>query len=216
MQETPQSHSGPQPSRNQPARFVDHMQQLFGEEPDPIFLEDSWTVGVPAAIERLQRRRDRREVYLSQTEAFGEETAIRELERLAGLADERPAEIDVESFLRDRSQPVDARYSPAWLSRIGPELQTEENASTTNAANRTYVRTPEFSMSTARATELLDVTPCATREDIRSAYRRRVIQCHPDHCQHATEAVRRHATQQVADLNEAYRVLCDGLLNQLA
>ena len=36
---------------NQSSRFADNMQQLLGEDfdPDALFLEESWTLGIPAA-----------------------------------------------------------------------------------------------------------------------------------------------------------------------
>ena len=66
------------------------------------------------------------------------------------------------------------------------------------------------------ACRILGVTLASTREQIRSAYRRRVSQCHPDHLQRATEEVRKLATQQMAELNDAYRLLCAVLPQQAA
>jgi DnaJ-domain-containing protein 1 len=183
--------------RNQPTRFVDPMQQLFGEDPDPLFLEESWSVGVPAAIENLHRRRSHRASHSSA------DRAIRELERIAALT-ATPAST-VESFLADRSQPIDSRYLPASLQR------NTEPRSTTH-----QLQTPTSHIGNTRAAHLLGVSASATRAEIRSAYRRMVIQCHPDRLQGATDAVRHRATKQLADINEAYRLLCEDLLKQAA
>jgi DnaJ domain len=191
MQITPQSHNGSQLFRSQPSRFVDHMQQLFGEDPDPLFLEESWTLGVPAAIEKLNCRRKARVHNPNPSDNFSEDRAIRELEKMAALTG------NVDDFLEDRAQPIDRRYSPAWLQPEAPEVI-------------------ECRMSVGQASELLGVSHLATREGIRSAYRRKVGQCHPDRCQGASNAVRRRATQQLAALNEAYRLLCESLLHQVA
>jgi curved DNA-binding protein CbpA len=43
-----------------------------------------------------------------------------------------------------------------------------------------------------------------------------VGQWHPDRLQFTTEAVRKHATQHMASLNEAYRLLCASLLERAA
>jgi hypothetical protein len=40
--------------------------------------------------------------------------------------------------------------------------------------------------------------------------------CHPDKYQHAAEAVRVRATREMAELNEAYRMLCESLVEQAA
>jgi hypothetical protein len=210
MQDTPQTYSGPQSSRSQPSRFVEHMQQLFGEDPDPLFLEESWTVGVPVAIEKLHRRRSQRAAHLSRPDMLGEDRAIRELERMASLTG------NVENFLEDRSQPIETRYSPAW-PQYAPAASSENRlASEFGAYNSRQANTPVFGISTSLANELLGVSPIASREEVRSAYRRKVSQCHPDRCQDASDAVRRRATQQLADLNEAYRVLSEQLFHQAA
>jgi DnaJ-domain-containing protein 1 len=199
MQDIFQSHTETQPLRTQPARFLDHMQQLFGEDPDPLFLEESWSVGVPAAIENLHRRRSHRASHSSA------DRAIRELERIAALTGV-PSSIDnTQAFLADRSQPIDSRYLPASLHR------------TTQPRPSTHQPQPLAShIGATHACQLLGVSATATREEIRSAYRRRVIQCHPDRFPGASDAIYRTATQQLADLNQAYRLLCEDLLNQAA
>jgi hypothetical protein len=216
MQDTSQSHSSPQSSRTQPSRFVEHMQHLFGDEPDPIFLEESWMVGVPAAVERHHLRRTQREAYFSQHETGTVSSALSELERIASLIDERPTASGVEAFLEERAQPLDSRYSAAWLQRVAVEPEPGDDTSAATADEHHSCAISGAGMSVAQATELLGVSPTATREKLRSVYRRMVSQCHPDRFQHAPDSIRHHATQQMAELNEAYRVLCENLLRQAA
>lgn len=199
-----------QSSRSQPSRFVNHMQQLFGEDPDPLFLEESWTIGVPAAIENLHRRRRQCGAHPGRFDPSGADRAIRELERMACLT------TDIGVFLEDRSQPVDRRYAPAWLEYSVSGSNDHPHRPSSSAYSDTPATGQEFRIGAAHARELLGVSQAATREEVRSAYRRKVIECHPDRCQDASARVRRHATRQLADLNEAYRILCEHLLNQAA
>jgi DnaJ-domain-containing protein 1 len=67
-----------------------------------------------------------------------------------------------------------------------------------------------------RACRLLGISPDSAREQIRSAYRRKVSECHPDRLHGANEQMRQLATEQMAELNHAYRVLCALLLQQAA
>jgi DnaJ-class molecular chaperone len=64
-----------------------------------------------------------------------------------------------------------------------------------------------------RARLLLGVAATSTREQIKAAYRRMASQCHPDRLR---EELRRQATDQMAEINEAYSLLCDCLREQAA
>jgi hypothetical protein len=205
MQDTPQSQSGSQPPRNQPSRFVAHMHQLIGEDPDPLVLEEIWAYGLPAAIDNLHRRRSHRAEYQYNRQ----HPAVLELERIAALTP------TVDSFLEDHSQPVNRRYAPAW-PQCTDEKSTNVPYDSASNSQENHQAPSAFNMRAAHATQFLGVSAEATREEIRTAYRRMVIQCHPDRFPDATDAARRHATQQLAEVNEAYRILCEDLLNQAA
>jgi DnaJ-domain-containing protein 1 len=43
-----------------------------------------------------------------------------------------------------------------------------------------------------------------------------VVECHPDRHQGASDAVRRQATQRMTELNAAYRLLREALLEKAA
>jgi DnaJ family protein C protein 3 len=62
-------------------------------------------------------------------------------------------------------------------------------------------------MSLGRAMRLLGLTAASTREQVRAAYRRMAGEWHPDRVAGRAEGVRRAATEQMAEINEAYRVL---------
>ncbi|MGH2521942.1 MAG: SUMF1/EgtB/PvdO family nonheme iron enzyme [Anaerolineales bacterium] len=57
--------------------------------------------------------------------------------------------------------------------------------------------------------EILDVSPDATPEQIRSAYRILVQLHHPDRLQQANSSVRQYAEERLKKINEAYTVLSD-------
>jgi formylglycine-generating enzyme required for sulfatase activity len=57
--------------------------------------------------------------------------------------------------------------------------------------------------------ELLDVSPGATQDDIKAAYRILVQLYHPDRLQHANEKVRQYAEERLKKINAAYTVLSD-------
>ena len=67
-------------------------------------------------------------------------------------------------------------------------------------------------MSQHRACQLLGVTSTSTQRQIKSAYRRKVGQWHPDRLESRTTEVRLLATEQMAAINEAYRLLRGGLI----
>jgi curved DNA-binding protein CbpA len=62
-------------------------------------------------------------------------------------------------------------------------------------------------MTHQHACRLFGVSANTTLEQLRSAYRRMVTQCHPDRLGPATEEAHQRATDQMAAINEAYRLL---------
>jgi DnaJ-domain-containing protein 1 len=200
MQGVAQSSRGEKPARSQPSRFVEHMQQLFGEDPDPVLLEESWALGIAAAVDNHDRRRRQRADVAGEFATYTGDRAVRELERMAALGG------DVEGFLAERSQPMSSRYSPAWIERAQTDpagIHADEDAVQSVASFR--------GTGTTDAHATLGVPNNASREEIRSAYRRKVGECHPDRLQDASETVRRRATQQLVAVNAAYRALCEQL-----
>lgn len=220
-----------------PSRFAEDLQPLFGDDPDPLFLEESWTMGVPAAVESLHRRRQNRAEREHQSRAF------REMDSMAAVNFVPAEPADMGSFLADRAATIASHYDSAWAHHAPatpiadappswtphdwvPEDRTRQRWIPQGWMPEDVVRRLEFRqepelesagiMTLARALELLGVTAASNPAQVRSAYRRLVIECHPDRLQRATEAVRRNATQQMTKLNEAYRLLRATLLENAA
>jgi DnaJ-domain-containing protein 1 len=154
------------------SRFAQDVRQIFADDPDPLFLEESWTLGVPAAVENLHRRRRQRADRESQSRAF------REHDSMASL------------------------YGASW-DTIWPQRTAAQAPPEPAFCNETY----DDAMTLPRARLLLEVSPHSTHEQIHSAYRRMVSRWHPDRLQLCTEEIRQYATQRMADLNDAYRLL---------
>jgi hypothetical protein len=231
MRDTFQAHSnsGAQPIR--PSRFANDMEQILGDDLDldPLFLEEGWTVGTPAALENLRRRRQ------SQVEREQQSRASRVFDNLrvfASVEDECGHELPIVeaavSSLRAAPQnwtPQDwtpqAQIAQSWIPqgwmpesiRLASEPLSDADAFAQTSAQ---AEKNDISMSLTHAQQLLGVAAASTREQIRSAYRRMVGQCHPDRLHNATEAARQCATQQVASLNEAYHALCAAQLEGAA
>lgn len=236
------------------SRFAETLQPLFGDDPDPLFLEESWTMGVPAAVESLHRRRRDRVERERQSRAF------RELDSIAALNFVPAEPTDMGDFLADRAATIASHYDSAWSSRT-PSASMGENAPQASTAQAGTPKawapqdwTPEDrdrqrwipqgwlpqdvarrletaqqagsgktgpasepgSQDLERACELLGVTSGSTPTEVRSAYRRLVVECHPDRHQGAPDAVRRDATLRMMELNEAYRLLRTTLLENAA
>ena len=66
-------------------------------------------------------------------------------------------------------------------------------------------------MKTLNAYEVLNVSPSASREEIRKAYRALARRWHPDRFMAGPE--RDWANEKMADINAAYRMCLDGLKN---
>ncbi len=193
--------------------FVDDIQQLFGSEfePDEIFLEESWTLGMPAALENMHRRRQAQAGSEHESRAFGELNLgtpifVENSERAA------------ETVLLSRAATIASRYESTWTrhnaqavaaqTRIKQQSQTAEPRQTGTVQEAEPVAQPRGCMDVAHARQLFGVGAESTREQIRSGYRRMVRRWHPDHLQGASAEVREQATQMMATINEAFRLLC--------
>ena len=182
---------------NSSTRFADQLHGLLGDDSDldPVFLEESWTLGVPAAMHRRQERRQ------SQSEREHQAREFRELNSLGTLAF-----VDAGEWLggfhlaaQIGSQMAAARESPAHPA--DPHHKT----ATARPIQATHL-TPEQD-----ACRLLGVNPTSTREQLRAAYRRMVIAWHPDRIERGSDTLRQQATERMATINEAYRLLRNNL-----
>lgn len=61
-----------------------------------------------------------------------------------------------------------------------------------------------FVRNTNSAYDILELTPSATNEEVKKAYRRLAVQYHPDKVAHLGEDIRKSATEKFQKLNAAY------------
>jgi DnaJ-domain-containing protein 1 len=190
-----------------PWQFVNDFQQVMGEnsEPDPLFFVESWTIGVPAAMESLQRRRQVQAEAERQSRAFGN------LDNLGTLSFVQESETDAEAFSSARAArsagcyAAESRPSPEELA--APVEEQAEQEWTSFAGTCESDRESIQPMTPQRACQILGVAATSTRKEIKAAYRRMVGQWHPDRLQCREEEVRQLATRHMASINEAYRLL---------
>jgi hypothetical protein len=237
-----QTHNGTIPS--QPSCSADDILRLFGNDfdPDPLFLEESWMIGIPAAAENLHRRRQNAADRERQSRAF------RELSNLGSLFFFEDHDRAAESLLADRADMTASGYAPTWSrcptpTNAAPNRDIQQSWSPADwtpddqiahswipqgwmpeCAPRQNAALPEVesfaepweNMTIGHAHQFLGTTTTSTREQIRSAYRRKVSEWHPDRLHCASETVRKCATQQMAAINEAYRLLRTAPLHDAA
>lgn len=227
MQPTPHTDRGTAPTPIRPSRFAAGIEQLFGDnlDLDPLFLEDSWTYGIPIALDNLHRRRRQQSEQESQDRAFSQLNTLASLNFIPSIdpaADHTPKTPPPAWVPQDwtpQHRIAHSRIPQGWLPPGIPpvDAQLSQHASDQHASPQPALPEPaSHPMTPARAHQLLGVASTSTREQIRSAYRRLVSECHPDRLQHATESIRQHATHQLATVNEAYRLLCSTLQEQAA
>jgi hypothetical protein len=183
--------------------FVNDVQGLLGDnaDPDPLFFVESWTQGTPAAVENWQKRRQEQNIP---------ERQLRVLHEFDSLA--------VHSTVQQSESGVGTEtYGAGWSQRSSKKSPLPSQFPTSPewapfAAEGDGDQPVVRPMSQLRACQLLGVTATSSRAQIKAAYRRMVNQSHPDRLERKTEGVRRQANDRMAEINEAYRVLCNGLL----
>jgi hypothetical protein len=189
--------------------FVNDIQRLLGDdaEPDTLFFVESWTRGVPAAVENWQKRRQVRTGRERQRRVFPK------LDSLGTQSAVQQCELSPEFATSSSADAKTGRFSTGWsqhsFEESPPQFQALQEW-TPFTAESDGSQGPIHPMSQLRACQLLGVAATSTRRQIKAAYRRVVNQIHPDRLEHRTEGVRRLANDQMAQINEAYRMLCSG------
>lgn len=189
-------------------QFVDEFQQLVGDdsEPDPLFFVESWTSGMPAAVENLKQRRRAQEDRERQSRAF------REFETPATLPFILEKELNGNFLYAANVAAIAGGYDGAW-SQQSPEVPS---ARIQDPAPQPWDTFPEecgssldtiHPMTQHRACQILDVSATSTPKQIKAAYKHMVSQWHPDRLERGTEEVRQLATKRMTAINEAYRLL---------
>jgi hypothetical protein len=191
-------------------QFVDDVERLLGDnaEPDSLFFLESWTLGVPTAIENWQQRKQRH---------AGRED--RRSERREPDSIEAPCFVQENvlyaKFLSSAHAAANAGWYSAGWSSEDPCTRTQDQGareSATFGEERDSNQDANHPMTQHRACQLLGATATSTQKQIKAAYRRKVSQWHPDRFESWTKEVRLLATEQMAAINEAYHVLRNGVL----
>lgn len=63
------------------------------------------------------------------------------------------------------------------------------------------------SMTSSKATEILGITKNATVQEIKSAYKKKVMLYHPDRVMNASEVEQKQAQSKIIEVNQAYQYL---------
>jgi len=195
-----------------PDQFVNKLDQILGadSEPDPLFFVESWTLDFDSAVENLHRRQ-----RIARQEQLHQECKQETANCLNYVS--------TESFLRDRALHSEffTSASAATILRCrdaAPLPQFSADASTRAqypsshdeeacAAELDDLQSTTHPLTQDRACRILGVTATGTREQIKSAYRRRASQFHPDRLESTTAEARQFATEKMIEINAAYRLL---------
>ncbi|HUB28813.1 MAG TPA: J domain-containing protein [Terracidiphilus sp.] len=167
------------------AAFIDQVEQELGEgfEPDTDFFVESWTVGVAAAAESFLHRRRRYD-----------------------------REIAVPDFFRNSCIPIFSASEYAELhacARSFRSPRTEEPAPRTPGCKTELPSGNHQAMTVESACRVLGVAASSTREQIKLAYRQLARLYHPDRIASGSSLQRGDATERMAQINEAYRLLSE-------
>jgi len=187
---------------------------LLGDDsdPDPLFFEESWTLGVAAAVEHFQQRqknqkeRERQSRSDREFDSFGAQFFVQER---AWCEEHLP--------WAQAAQP-ERRCDAGWRLQVSEEYSAQMEGRAPREWDRFTAdnsrQETTHSMTLQRACRLLGVSAASTREQIKAAYNQMASQWHPDRLQSRTEEMRQFATDQMAAINEAYSVVRNGLAQE--
>lgn len=194
--------------------LASQINQLLGDDSvlDPLFFEESWTLGLDAAVQHCQQKRDESVAREEQSRAF------RELDTFGTLLFARCA-VPPASFMREAGFETAARcYDADWL-RESPANTTSRTNHLDHPGSQSCVTSTRehvsrqamlYPMTEHHARQLLGVSKASSETQIKAAYRRMAGQWHPDRVEHSSEETLRFATEQMAAINEAYFLLRNG------
>jgi DnaJ-domain-containing protein 1 len=188
----------------QAAPIFSDFQQLLGEgsEPDPLFFIETWTLGTSAAVESFRLRQPMQPRQPMQTDRSAQ-----------SCGDPEPSYVSSQSFFHANPFNWSVFVSVNTVVQENSNLIRAQQPSLESYSSDGVVSNHDEALpvSLEDARSILGVTPTSTLSQIRTAHRQQVIAWHPDHLQHKSEEVRRYATQKMAGINEAYRLLRNDL-----
>jgi hypothetical protein len=194
--------------------LVDEIQHLMGDDaqPDPLFFEESWTLGATTAADNLRRRRRQQTagVVFGEFDNFGAQFYV---QQRAWWTDD---------FAATKNDAVAGEANVEWPLWRGEQqaARREEVAREWEPypAERVYNRATSepIPMTGHMACRLLGVEADSSWAQIRTAYRRMAGQWHPDRLQHSSEETRRVANEQMIAINQAYGLLRERMMQQAA
>lgn len=181
-------------------RLITRIEQVLGENtaPDAAFFLDSWTVGVGAASENFQRRQEQRKNRANEISPWNTFPSFTPLV-LTGIDTSFEAVYPVrKAYVKEDSEMVLPWAGDGTADDPQPQYEVEMIwPSTLESASR-----------------VLGVGPTSTREQIRAAYRKMACQYHPDRVARGGTSEQKLASDRMASLKEAYRLLSSGLSGQ--
>lgn len=185
--------------------FLTDIEQVLGEEtePDAEFFVDSWTMGVAEASENFLRRKKQQK---SRVHDLPQWAAVSTFSFPPFFDSAAVASPETTQPLR---KPSTAQHSMAdsivdWQSPGNDEWDNwrEDEAESANP------------LTVESACRILGVTTASSREQIRAAYRKMATRYHPDRLAQAATRDQKLASDHMASINEAYRLLCAELVGQ--
>lgn len=200
----------------EPQHFADQIANLLGEDSDldPLFLEESWTLGVPAATDRWRNRRRAHADRERQSQSFRDLHNLASIHFVeatdpAGFIPQALAAAVQRGYGAASHQPPAQPAAAAAPRRPGaPSFAYHVKGGTQTARTPTPSMGTHADMTPHQACLLLGVTATTPPDQLRSAYRRMVSQHHPDRLGPAAPAdARLRATSHMAAVNDAYRLL---------
>ena len=174
--------------------FVEKGERILGDnaEPDQLFFLESWTIGVSRAIENWQQRRQEAAEpdYVSATFCKPD---------IVGRGSLTSQRVFYKEYIPSARESSDSHEFGFPSHR---RIQEDLSSLITEAQ-----RITPHTISREKACQILGVTACCTRQEVKAAYRRKIIQWHPDRLGPMTKDVRMRADEQMAAINEAYTFL---------
>jgi DnaJ-domain-containing protein 1 len=184
-----------------PSLFAQVEQLLGGDaEPDTAFFIDSWTLGVAAASENFLRRRQEQKASPGDREFSG--SAFSSICSF-------PPFITVEEPLLDAERSNrNADLSPQQAEQPSRNAELPSGSVDLPSSDAELPAPAAWPLTLEAARVLLGVTAASSRDAIKAAYRQMASVYHPDHLARRGDRERRLATERMAAINEAYRLLC--------